>query len=233
MRGVLYHFEDFARLARELESGDEERELALPTTAEFREGEWVLATITVDDESACLAACTIDRGSGLRLTFADRDWERLYEFAHRGGPASVPPEQLAPVSHLKPPNANVLIVDDDDDLKLVVSSVLRAAGFAVRAVSSAEEALDHLRSHPVDLLVLDWHLPGMSGLDLCRALRKSEQGVPVLFLSAHSTAEEMTLAFEAGADDFVGKPFRAPELGARILGLLQRVQSPGSGRARA
>ena len=226
MRGVFYHFASFERLASALEAGEDDQELDLPVAEGLRDGEWVLATIQAEDECTSVAACAVDRGSGLKLSFAPRDWERLFDFAHRAGPPSAPPSHLAPLAQLEPTNARVLLVDDDSDLQAVVCSVLRAAGFAVEAVSSAEEALDWLRGQAVDLLLLDWHLPGLSGIELCRRLRSETQTatLPVLFLSSYNSPEEVAAALQAGANDFVGKPFRAPELGARILGLLRRSQ---------
>ena len=77
-----------------------------------------------------------------------------------------------------------------------------------------------------DLLVLDWNLPGMNGIDLCRHFRREPQFVtlPVLFLTVHSSSRDVVEAFASGADDYVVKPFRAPELGARIFGLLRRAR---------
>jgi two-component system phosphate regulon response regulator PhoB len=85
-----------------------------------------------------------------------------------------------------------------------------------------------LREHEVDLVVLDWNLPGMSGVEFCKRLRKDRSlcGLPVLFLTAHSSGKDLLEAFDAGADDFVSKPFRALELSARMLGLLRRAQMP-------
>jgi two-component system phosphate regulon response regulator PhoB len=83
-----------------------------------------------------------------------------------------------------------------------------------------------VREKHFDMLVLDWSLPGMTGIDLCRKIRNepSLAAIPVLFLTAHSSSKDIVDAFASGADDYVSKPFRAPELGARIFGLLRRAR---------
>lgn len=122
--------------------------------------------------------------------------------------------------------STVLLVDDDADLREVVGAMLEAVGLVVELVGTAEEAFDIATQRPPNLIVLDWSLPGMSGIDLCRALRKRNDlgNLPVLFLTAHSGTQDMVEAFAAGADDYVVKPFRAAELGARIFGLLRRAR---------
>ncbi len=124
------------------------------------------------------------------------------------------------------PNARVLLVDDDQDIREVVGAMLDAVGLTVEALASAEEALERVRATPFDLLVLDWNLPGMTGIELCRLIRRDRvlSRLPVLFLTAHASSRDVVEAFASGADDYVVKPFRAPELGARIFGLLRRAR---------
>jgi two-component system, OmpR family, phosphate regulon response regulator PhoB len=122
--------------------------------------------------------------------------------------------------------ARILLVDDDPDIRDVVSAMLDAVELVVTTASSAEEALESVRRAPYDLVVLDWNLPKMTGIELCRALRH-EPGLselPVLFLTANASSQDMVQAFASGADDYVAKPFRAPELGARIFSLLRRTR---------
>ncbi len=153
------------------------------------------------------------------------------------GPLSPAPAALAPPRvSIRAPRAagtpaRVLIVDDDPDIRDVVAAMLEAVNLEVVAAASAEEALDWVRAERFDLLLLDWHLPRMSGLDLCRLVRREPDLVrlPVLFLTGNSSSQDMVEAFASGADDFVTKPFRAPELGARIFSLLRRarISPPG------
>ncbi len=123
-------------------------------------------------------------------------------------------------------SARVLLVDDDPDIRDVVGAMLEAVGLIVEPATNAEEALERAHQKHFDLLVLDWSLPGMTGLDLCRKIRAEPalSTTPVLFLTAHSSSKDIVDAFASGADDYVAKPFRAPELGARIFGLLRRAR---------
>jgi two-component system phosphate regulon response regulator PhoB len=123
-------------------------------------------------------------------------------------------------------SSRVLLVDDDADIRDVVGAMLEAVGLIVEPVTSAEDALERVRETHFDLLVLDWNLPGMTGLELCRTVRREPNlaTLPVLFLTAHSSSKDIVEAFASGADDYVAKPFRAPELGARIFGLLRRAR---------
>ncbi len=124
------------------------------------------------------------------------------------------------------PSARILVVDDDRDIREVVGAMLDAVGLTVESAMSAEEALERVRADRYDLLVLDWNLPGMTGIELCRLIRRDPElsTLPVLFLTAHASSRDVVEAFAVGADDYVVKPFRAPELGARIFGLLRRAR---------
>ncbi len=138
--------------------------------------------------------------------------------------APIDPGSFRPASGRKVPR--ILLVDDDADTQAIVAEMLEAIGMQVEAASDGERALDRLVLQPFDLVVLDWNLPGMDGLELCQEIRKHPRlgSLPVLFLTARSTSRDLVDAFAAGADDFVAKPFRAPELGARLLALLRRAK---------
>jgi two-component system phosphate regulon response regulator PhoB len=141
-------------------------------------------------------------------------------------PAPTPTAPPAEARADAPRLPRVLLVDDDPYLQDVVVAMLEAVGLAVVAVETAEEGLERLRAERPELLVLDWSLPGMSGLELCKLLRREAvfATLPILFLTAHAGTQDMVEAFAAGADDYVVKPFRAAELGARIFGLLRRAR---------
>jgi two-component system, OmpR family, phosphate regulon response regulator PhoB len=132
----------------------------------------------------------------------------------------------APESQATRAGTKILLVDDERDIREVVGAMLDAVGLAVEAATSAEEALERLRSARYDLVVLDWNLPGMTGIELCRLIRRDAVlgALPILFLTAHAAPQDVVDAFASGADDYVVKPFRAPELGARVFGLLRRAR---------
>jgi len=142
--------------------------------------------------------------------------------------ASLPSLKGAPASGaaMRTSAARVLVVDDDPDIREVVGTMLESVGLTVETVESAEAALTSVSRDAFDLVVLDWNLPGMTGIDLCRQFRREARfaALPVLFLTAHSSSKDIVEAFASGADDYVVKPFRAPELGARIFGLLRRAR---------
>jgi len=232
VRGIVCEFKSYAALEEVLERGHDEHDLEVPCGQAVRDGEWLVVTVIVGDESTTVAGRVDQHTEGCRVAFEERDWYRLHDFAEDGGPPSLRPAEPASIPHAvrAAPGTRVLVVDDDSAQQTIVGSMLEASGIAAVSVGSAEEALQALTTTEVDLLVLDWALPGMSGLELCQKLRQDPHfGVlPILFLTAHSSSDDLVTAFEAGADDFVSKPFRAPELKARVLGLLRRTHPPAA-----
>ena len=116
----------------------------------------------------------------------------------------------------------ILIVEDDHRLLEMVSEQMRQAGFAVDAVADGEEGLFYGEEYPLDLAIIDLGLPGISGLELIRKLRNSGQKYPILILTARAQWQEKVEGLEAGADDYLTKPFHVEELKARVNALLRR-----------
>ncbi|HEX3984106.1 MAG TPA: response regulator transcription factor [Acidisoma sp.] len=124
-------------------------------------------------------------------------------------------------------DAHILVVDDDARLRALLSRYLAGEGFRVTTAETALDARAKLRAIHPDMLVLDVMMPGESGLELTESLRR-EQGpdVPVLLLTARGAPEDRIAGFEAGADDYLGKPFEPRELLLRIRALLRRAPAP-------
>ena len=123
----------------------------------------------------------------------------------------------------------VMVVDDDQDLLEMLGIVLTGAGIDVDLVSRGDEALDVFRNNPPDLVLLDVMLPGLDGIQVCRLIR-TESMVPIIMLSAKGDSHDVVRGLEAGADDYMVKPFKHPsELVARIRTRLRRTNSEISG----
>ncbi|EKD36373.1 MAG: PHO two-component system sensor histidine kinase [uncultured bacterium] len=122
---------------------------------------------------------------------------------------------------------NVLVVEDEADIQQLVSYNLIRAGFHVTCADSGEEALERLRVEEVDCVLLDLMLPGMSGIDVCNAMRKGEgnvyRSIPVIMLTAKGEEEDIVAGFEGGADDYITKPFSPKVLIARIKAVVKRA----------
>jgi two-component system phosphate regulon response regulator PhoB len=122
----------------------------------------------------------------------------------------------------------ILVVEDEAPLALLLSYNLEAEGFIVERVERGDEAELRLTEDPADLVILDWMLPGVSGLEICRRLRAREatKTLPVIMLTARGEESERVRGLSIGADDYVVKPFSVPELLARVRALLRRSR-PG------
>jgi two-component system phosphate regulon response regulator PhoB len=118
----------------------------------------------------------------------------------------------------------ILIVEDEADLALMVRYNLEAEGFNVATAASGDEATELMRESLPDLILLDWMLPGLSGIELCRRWRAKEETarIPIIMITARGEEEERIRGLATGADDYVVKPFSVPELQARIQALLRR-----------
>ncbi|NBN78834.1 phosphate regulon transcriptional regulatory protein PhoB [Microvirga tunisiensis] len=120
----------------------------------------------------------------------------------------------------------VLIVEDEEPLSLLLRYNLEAEGYSVEACARGDEAEIRLRESQPDLLLLDWMLPGLSGIELCRRLRAraETERLPVIMLTARGEEAERIRGLATGADDYVVKPFSIPELMARVRAILRRAR---------
>jgi len=119
----------------------------------------------------------------------------------------------------------LLVVDDDPDVRDSLERALRHAGYAVTTAVHGADALDSVARSPVDLIVLDVLMPMVDGFDACRRLRERGDATPVLVLTARDAIDDRVTGLEAGADDYLVKPFALRELMARVRALLRRSQS--------
>src|SRR5258707_9849790 len=115
----------------------------------------------------------------------------------------------------------ILIVEDEEPLTMLLRYNLEAQGYAVETSARGDEAEVKLKENPPDLVVLDWMLPGLSGIELCRRLRArpETERLPIIMLTARGEESERLRGLSTGADDYVVKPFSVPELLARIHAL--------------
>ena len=118
----------------------------------------------------------------------------------------------------------ILVVDDDPSISDMLTLVLETEGFDPVPVMDGNEAVPAFREHQPDLILLDLMLPGMNGVDICRAIRQ-ESSVPIVMLTAKTDTVDVVLGLETGADDYITKPFKPKELIARIRARLRRTES--------
>jgi DNA-binding response OmpR family regulator len=121
---------------------------------------------------------------------------------------------------------DILVAEDDRDIADLIAHYVQKAGWTPHLIASGDDALDHVRRSPVDLVVLDVMLPGLSGLEVCRALRadRATAAIPIIMVTARAEETDRIIGLELGADDYVSKPFSPNELVARIRALMRRTQ---------
>jgi two-component system, OmpR family, phosphate regulon response regulator PhoB len=122
-------------------------------------------------------------------------------------------------------NPRILIVEDEEALTLLLRYNLEAAGYEIESVARGDDADLRLRESMPDLVILDWMLPGVSGIELCRRLRTRPETrqLPIVMLTARGEESERVRGLSTGADDYIVKPFSVPELLARVAALLRRA----------
>lgn len=119
--------------------------------------------------------------------------------------------------------SRILVVEDDELIRSSMRLALEGEGYEIDEAATGEDALEHFSSHPADVALIDLMLPGMDGFECCRALRR-QSAVPIIIVTARTDTHDVVAGLEAGADDYVTKPFVTKELGARIRALLRRVR---------
>ena len=121
------------------------------------------------------------------------------------------------------PTAEILAVDDNQEILEILRVLLVGEGYQVKTAMSGEAALTLLREQSFDLIILDVMMPGLSGYETCQAIRQ-QSNAPILFLSARSSDSDKTMGFSSGGDDYLQKPFSYPELLGRVKALLRRYR---------
>jgi len=121
--------------------------------------------------------------------------------------------------------AKILLVEDEPDFLMLISEWLKNEKHLVEAVENGEDALDRLRFYKYDCVILDWMLPALSGIEVCKMYRSTGGTTPILLLTAKKHVDEKEQGLDAGADDYLTKPFEMKELSARIRALLRRPQA--------
>src|SRR6202047_2281636 len=123
-------------------------------------------------------------------------------------------------------HGSILVTDDDAELRRVLRITLAALGFDVAESSNGEQALKELESRHFDVVLLDVNMPGMGGIEACRQIRQKAPRLQILMLTVREREEDKIKALDAGADDYITKPFSMPELAARLRSAVRRSSTP-------
>lgn len=123
---------------------------------------------------------------------------------------------------MRPSQGKVLLVDDDASIRRALHTTLSALGFEIEEASSGEQAVSFVRTERYDAVLLDINMPGRGGIEACRSLRRLAPGLPILMLTVRDSADDKIDALDAGADDYITKPFHVGELTARVRSAVRR-----------
>ncbi len=133
--------------------------------------------------------------------------------------------------HHEPVGTRILSVEDDERIRTSVKRALEDEGWTVDEAGSGEEAVDSFHRHVPDVVLIDIMLPGMDGFELCRTLRRTSD-VPIVMVTARNDTHDIVAGLEAGADDYLTKPFAPKELSARIRAMLRRIRPVGNAHSK-
>ena len=127
-------------------------------------------------------------------------------------------------------NNKILIVEDEKDIRDLIIYALQAKGYETISADDGEKALKMLKENKPDLVILDWMLPSVSGLEICRNIRRDEniKNIPIIMLTAKITEDDKILGLDSGADDYITKPFSTAELTSRVKAILRRTERNNS-----
>ncbi len=128
-------------------------------------------------------------------------------------------------THLQTLKSRVLVVEDEADVRDLIVLHLKREGFEVAAVDDGEKGVKHFEGAAPDLAVVDWMLPGISGLEVTKWIHENRKGLPILMVTARADSADIVRGLESGADDYVTKPFEIPVFLARVRSLLRRAKS--------
>jgi two-component system KDP operon response regulator KdpE len=128
---------------------------------------------------------------------------------------------------ISPPVISILVVDDDPAFRMGLAASLKTSVYSVNLARNAQEALDYVRERPVDIVLLDINMPEIGGVEACQRIRALAPQTGIVMLTVRNTEDDKVKALEAGADDYVTKPFRLRELIARLRAVLRRTGADG------
>ena len=127
-------------------------------------------------------------------------------------------------------NNKILIVEDEKDIRDLIIYSLEGKGYQTISTDDGEKAIKMLKENKPDLVILDWMLPSVSGLEICRSIRRDikTKNIPIIMLTAKITEEDKVLGLDSGADDYITKPFSTAELSSRVKAILRRIERNNS-----